>query len=309
MPNPWLPRWGDPAVRWNRGWRYPTAAEILFAKTQPTLKGTMKKSQNYFPSRMAEQPEWLGNFATKLPNYETPLGLPPAYVDACVASANFLIYVLDPWLTQVRGFGPAATTAMDLLISGSGPAPVVLPVFTAPALPTGVAPVPPGALNRIFDMVQLVKSSPGYNDTIGQDLGIIASGTATPTTMVADHMVPEVKFDTVRGATSEAVKIRFKKQGHGGVYIECKRGTEDWTFLAIDSESPYLDDRPLLTAATPEVRNYRLRYWDTGTPNGDWTEVATITVGPYPPVATYRREAGSNPGLAFCVSGCVCQRR
>ena len=280
MPNPWLPRWGDPAVRFDRGWRYPTASEILFAKTQPTLKGVMKKSQNYFPSRMAEQPEWLGNFATKLPNYETPLGLPPAYVDACVASANFLIYVLGTWLTQVRDFGPAATTATDLLISGSGPDPVVLPVFTAPALPTGVAAVPPGALNRIFDMVQLVKSSPGYTDTIGQDLGIIASGNATPTTMVADHMVPEVKFDTVRGAASEAVKIRFKKQGHGGVYIECKRGTSDWRFLAIDSESPYLDDRPLLTAATPEVRQYRLRYWDKGTPNGDWTEVATITVGP-----------------------------
>ena len=36
----------------------------------------------------------------------------------------------------------------------------------------------------------------------------------------------------------------------------------------------------LTLPGTPEVRQYRLRYWDKGTPNGDWTEVATITVGP-----------------------------
>ena len=51
-------------------------------------------------------------------------------------------------------------------------------------------------------------------------------------------------------------------------------------FLAIDTEVPYLDDRPLQVAGTPEVRKYRLRYWDKGNPNGDWSDTATITVGP-----------------------------
>jgi hypothetical protein len=40
------------------------------------------------------------------------------------------------------------------------------------------------------------------------------------------------------------------------------------------------DDRPLLVAGTPEVRKYRLRYWDKGLANGDWSATATITVGP-----------------------------
>jgi len=29
------------------------------------------------------------------------------------------------------------------------------------------------------------------------------------------------------------------------------------------------DERPLLAAGTPEVREYRMRLWDKGTPNGD----------------------------------------
>ena len=61
---------------------------------------------------------------------------------------------------------------------------------------------------------------------------------------------------------------------------ESRRGTGAWEFLAIDTESPYEDERPLLQAATPEVREYRMRFWDKGTPNGDWTDVVKVTVSP-----------------------------
>lgn len=277
MANPWLPRWGDPAVRWNRGWVFPTKAEILFAKTQPTQKGPMK-TQRYYPNRISDQVPWLTNFATKLPNYETPLGLPPAHVDACVASCNCLVFVLGPWLTAVRDFGPTATTAMELLMSGSGPDPVVLPGFTPPAMPTGVAAVPPGALNRLFDLVQLIKNSPGYTDTIGTDLGII--GATVAGAVAAGQTAPDAKFTVVQGPTGKNVQINFGKHGHMGVYIESQRGTGPFEFVAIDTEVPYLDARPLLVAGTPEVRQYRLRYWDKGLANGDWSAIVSVTVGP-----------------------------
>ena len=41
-----------------------------------------------------------------------------------------------------------------------------------------------------------------------------------------------------------------------------------------------LDERPLLVPGTPEVREYRMRFWDKGTPNGDWTDVVKVTVSP-----------------------------
>ena len=46
-----------------------------------------------------------------------------------------------------------------------------------------------------------------------------------------------------------------------------------------DTESPYVDARPLLVAGQPETREYRMRFWDKGTPNGEWTDVAKETVG------------------------------
>lgn len=32
--------------------------------------------------------------------------------------------------------------------------------------------------------------------------------------------------------------------------------------------------------AGPEVREYRMRYWDKGTPNDDWTDISKVTVAP-----------------------------
>jgi hypothetical protein len=170
--NPWLPRFDDGVVRYDRGWLWPTEAEILFAKTQPYLTHPMKR-QNYYPSRIADQIPWLINFADKLPDYETPLGLIGADVDACVASCRYAVYVLNDWLTQVRTFSPSATAAIDLLLSGSGPGVQPLPTFTAPALPTGVVAVPPGVLTRLFELVAIIKVAKGYTTAIGEDFQTI----------------------------------------------------------------------------------------------------------------------------------------
>ena len=53
------------------------------------------------------------------------------------------------------------------------------------------------------------------------------------------------------------------------------------TVLSHRRPSPLcMDERPLLAAGTPEVREYRMRFWDKGTPNGDWTDVVKVTVSP-----------------------------
>ncbi len=232
------------------------------------------KRQRWYPSRISDQIPWLENFRTKLPGYETTLGLVGADVDACVASCRYAIYVLSQWLAPVRAFGQAATETVDILMSGEGPTAVVLPAFTAPALPTEVASVPPGVLTRLFDLVQRIKDAAGYTPIIGEDLGIIAPEDTS------DHPVPVVKLELLDGDGHQNVKINFTKYGHMGVYIESRRGAGAFEFLGIDTESPYQDERPLLTAGQPEVREYRLRYWDKGTPNGDWTDLAKVTVAP-----------------------------
>ena len=147
-----------------------------------------------------------------------------------------------------------------------------LPTFTPPALPAGVAPVPPGVLTRLFDLVSEIKENDAYTETMGLALGIV--GSAVP----PSQPVPGLKAEVIQGGGCQCVKLSFVKYGHMGVYLESRRGAGAWEFLAIDTDSPYLDERPLLAAPTPEVREYRARYWDKGTPNGDWTDVVKVTV-------------------------------
>ena len=262
-------------MRFDAGWTWPTEEEIAAAALQPTIQNTKSlKRQTYYPSRIAEQIPWLENARTKLPGYVTTLNLNQAEVDAVVAGCRALIYVLSQWLAAVRAFGPASTGAIDLLMSGTGPNAVVLPVFTAPTLPTGVAMVPPGVLTRLFALIQKIKDAAAYTTVIGEDLQIIGAEDN------ANHPTPVVKLEVEQGGAGQFVKISFFKYSHMGVYIESRRGTGPWEFLTIDTESPYNDERPLLVAGQPEVREYRMRYWDKGTPNGDWSDTAKATVAP-----------------------------
>jgi hypothetical protein len=232
------------------------------------------KRQNYYPSRIAFQAEWLENFRLKLGGYEAVLELETGVVTAAVADARWLVHVLLSWLNAVRAFSPACTEAVEDALTGSGVDPFILPVFTPPALPVGVTPVPSGALNRIFALVQIIKNKAGYSDAIGDDLKIVGAEDAS------DHPVPKFFLSVEHGEGGPFVRLRFFKYTHMGVTIECRRGTGAWEFVAIDTESPYDDSRALLVVGQPEAREYRLRFWDKGTANGPWTDTARITLVP-----------------------------
>ncbi|MBI5686674.1 MAG: hypothetical protein HZC54_16525 [Verrucomicrobia bacterium] len=237
------------------------------------------KPQRYFPSRAGDQIIWLTNFRNKLPQYATQLGLDPARVAEVIATCGFVLYVLEIWLVAVRTFGPTSTAAVNLLLNGDGKKTMELPAFNAPPLPQGVAPVATGALERIFKLVAAMKVSPAFTEAIGLDLGVVARGGGAAA-VAADTHSPDIQLEVVGGKVCQAVKVHFVKHGHTGVWIECKRGGGKWEFVAVDTGSPYLDERPLLVAGQPEVREYRVCFWDKGEPNNEWTNIVTITVGP-----------------------------
>ena len=75
-----------------------------------------------------------------------------------------------------------------------------------------------------------------------------------------------------------AVEITFIKKGYTGVEIECQRGSETaYSFLARDTEAPYVDNRASLTDA-PETRRYRARYLQKDNPTADYSDVLVVTV-------------------------------
>ncbi|MBL9178156.1 MAG: hypothetical protein JNM65_08840 [Verrucomicrobiaceae bacterium] len=259
------------ASTWDSGfWDQPSD---YFNPPKHTNKRTQMKRQVYYPSRIGDQVNWLDNYASKLPIHGPTLGVAAGDVTASVNDAKYANYVLGAWLSAVRNFSPSTTDAVDDVLTGSGTGAMVLPTFTAPALPAGVTATLPGTLNRIFALIAKMKLSSAMTEAIATDLGIIgAEETEKPT--------PKFSAETEQGAGCQCVRLRFAKYGHMGVYIEGRRGTGVWEFLAIDTESPYEDERALLVAGQPEVREYRMRFWDKGTPNGDWTDVVKVTVSP-----------------------------
>ncbi|MCE9610411.1 MAG: hypothetical protein K8R23_09480 [Chthoniobacter sp.] len=232
------------------------------------------KRQPYFPKRIAERPGWFATYAAELVLANATLGLPAGDVTATVADARFLQYAAGSWLVATRDFGPAATSALEELYEGPGADPFVLPVFSAPALPVGVAAVGAGALQRIFAFVQVIKTSPNYTEAIGLQLGIVGSEET------AENLVPSFTLKVERGDTSEVVRVAFRKYGRPGVAIYSRRNGGAWELLAIDLASPYLDARPLLVATAPETREYRLQYYEAEAPVGDFTAIASVTVAP-----------------------------
>ncbi|MBL9131234.1 MAG: hypothetical protein JNG86_08550 [Verrucomicrobiaceae bacterium] len=236
------------------------------------------KRQEYFPNRLGEQPEWLTNFADKITGYTAALGLDPDEVAARVADARWCAYVIGAWRTNAQEFGGTITPAVELVCSGTGVAMVALPGFTAPALPAGVVAQLPGALDRVFRFVKDIKNAPGFNSTIGNDLGII--GPEMPPPPPPGDSAPRIKVTVQQGTASQIARLTFIKDGHQGLHIEGRVNGGAWVFLAIDTESPYLDERPLQTPGQAEVREYRARFWDKGELNGNWCDVAKVTVGP-----------------------------
>jgi hypothetical protein len=235
------------------------------------------KRQPYYPKLLPLQPEWHHNFATKLPNYATVLGLVTAQVNAAVADNQMMEYALGDWISNVRDFAPACTSSLEILASGTGGDPFVFPVFnlpTAPTLPVGFTDVLPGALDRTFLVVKEIKAKLAYTEAIGIDLGIVGEADTV------EHARPEFSLKSEGGNGCHCVKVRFKKFGHTAVAIYCKRGTGGWDLLAVSEISPYQDERPLLMAGQPEVREYKMRFWDNSTESGEWTDVASVTVSP-----------------------------
>jgi hypothetical protein len=262
-------------MNWDTGtWDSGTWDQLSpYFQPKPKPQSKMKR-QNYYPSRIGDQVNWLDNFSVKLPIHGAAVGLAAGDITAAVNDAKYGNYLLGTWLSAVRAFAPSTTEAVDGALTGTGTTAIALPTFTAPALPTGVTAPLPGVLTRLFALIGQIKKASGYTETIGADLNIIGP----PETEKSE---PKFLPELVQGATGQTVKLTFYKYTHMGVYIESRRGPGGaWEFLGIDTESPYVDERPLLAATTPEVREYRMRFWDKGTPNGDWTAVSKVTVSP-----------------------------
>jgi hypothetical protein len=232
------------------------------------------RRNNYYPLRQADQIVWLTNFANKLPPLTTTLGLTTGQSVEATLDCNWLIYVLQAWLPAGRAWSLACTDAVNDAQTGNGSAPMVLPVFTPPALPTGVVPVNPGALNRIFALVQLIKDSGLCSEPNAMNLGIVGTAMTGPDLTTVQPAISVYIMGNV-------VNVKWGWGGNSAFLDSCEiqvdRGDgKGFVLLTIDTTPGYTDTQPF--PAAPVKWTYKAAYRVNDQMVGLWSQPASVTV-------------------------------
>lgn len=266
-------RWGNPSYQLEPG--DPGYVSDSPQNKQPPKRSKKMKRNSWYPSRGNDQIACLENFRIKLPDHGEAVGLTPAQIAAGVADCRWLIYVLQSWLVAVRAWALSCTDAAADAQTGDGADLMELPVFTPPTLPTGVVAVNTGALTRFFALVQVIKNSSGYNETIGTDLGIVGTEQGAPDFSV---LKPVLKLSVAPGI----VNVDWNWGGCAAfldmIELQVDRGDgKGWVFLATDTTPGYTDSFPQPSVLTKW--KYRAIYRAEDRQVGLWSNEESITIG------------------------------
>jgi len=198
---------------------------------------------DYLPHRDSDLDSFENNFSTKLPGIAAKLGIPAEEFNATIQL-----------ITNHR------STFADMNVKKKESNSAVEKNNAAKA----------AAVAEIRRTSQRFKSTNGYTDEIGKELGIIGSeGAAIDFTSIK----PTLKYSIVGGT----VVITFNKQQMDGVKIYSKRSSEtEFSFLAIDTSSPYEDNRPRINPAVPEERQYYAYYFYSDQQVGQQSDILTV---------------------------------
>jgi len=274
----------DPNVRWGFVLEPGDAGFTLYATAPISPKPKIKpmKRQLYYPTAAGQQIQWLNNLVAKLAGHAPVLGVSAPVCAACIADARWIIYILGSWLPAVRAWNKACTEAAALAQSPDGPNVMTLPVFVPPPLPEAdpapgglpaVVPVAEGALERIFSLVQVIKEAPGYDASIGQDLGLIGAADTGPD---YNTLQPVLKASV----TAAGVRLLWGWEGFSEWLDLCElqedRGS-GWETLLHDTAPNYTDPTPHPAPLTKW--KYRAIHRAGETRVGQWSQEVSVAVG------------------------------
>jgi antitoxin component of RelBE/YafQ-DinJ toxin-antitoxin module len=104
---------------------------------------------------------------------------------------------------------------------------------------------------RVRKFAKRVLGHRDYTEEQGIQLGIVGMEDSTDMTVAQPVLV-------ANPLPHGAVEVAFNKSKADGVNLYSQRdGDSGFVFLARDTSSPYVDNRPLLVPGKPEVRKYR----------------------------------------------------
>jgi hypothetical protein len=123
-------------------------------------------------------------------------------------------------------------------------------------------------------MTKNVKNNTAYTPELGDKLGIEGAEDTTDMTQQQPKL-------TVNAKSNGVVEVGFNKMLAEGVHIQTMRdGDAGYGFLASETHTPYIDNRPLQVAGKPETRHYKAVFFMNKAEVGNPSDVVTATAQP-----------------------------
>jgi hypothetical protein len=227
-------------------------------------------NQPFYPTREGDQGLLFSNIQTKIPKYYTDLDISTTRQAKLTLVLAWLIWAWQIYLPSRRTDPTTATKWRQQLANGTSDA----TTNTAPPAPAVLTPPTGtpffGMLSWLFEEIGRWKKAEGYTDAIGADLGVVGAAA------VAHTDPPQLWVGNVAQNSVELCTNFFE---HDGVYNESQRqGEAGFSFLAIETNSPYVDNRPVKTPGQAEWRDYRSCWWDNNTASCAFGPVLRVLV-------------------------------
>ena len=241
-----------------------------FARLTVTIgkRKTNMPANDYFPTTDALQNAWLINFRQKFGQYQTQLG----FVDTDATALNTEVLTFQYEVARnnaVKEFARNVAARKRAMIDGRiGTTTPVLPVA-----PVNTPPVPialPGIIARIRLLVNRIKASPAYTESIGKDFDIV---TVTPPAPDDSTVQPNLTLTRSGGF----VTVKYTKGTFAGIQLQLQReGETGWTNIGAVVAATYTDRTPKLSPNAPEIRRYRAMFLRSTGAVGQWSEAESI---------------------------------
>jgi hypothetical protein len=126
-------------------------------------------------------------------------------------------------------------------------------------------------VKAIRELSNRIKAAKGYTEAMGNELKIIGTSAIFDKATVKPSLTA-----TIEGGS---VVLKFNKNKTSGVHIFCRRGAEkEFSFLAVDTASPYQDNRSNEVAGVTEKREYKAWHFLDDTIIGLESDVIFIAI-------------------------------
>jgi hypothetical protein len=196
----------------------------------------------------------LNTASAKVDAHSADLNMDVADVDSLKADAKYCQWALTV-SDIIDTYSQAVNKYKDILFGKIKDQPLGTfpPLPVLPPAPTAVAA---DARKRMTDMVQDWKREELFNDSVAEDLGVLAP---------VNPSDPDTAKPKVTGilAMPDRVKAFFKKEGWFAVRGYLSYDGTNWVKGDIDPTSPFEDFRKNQTANTPETRHLKFRFVNT----------------------------------------------